>query len=306
MASHFEFEAIGTTWKIDINDGVDIPDSLNASSDESLLADIRERIDAFDKTYSRFRKDSLVADISRAAGEYRFPDDALPMMTLYKDLYDLTGGLVTPLVGRVLVDAGYDADYSLKPKSDIAAAPRWEDVMEYEHPFLRVKEPVFLDFGALGKGYLIDIVAGILRSRGLKNFTVDAGGDMSHVGAVTRVGLEDPEDTKKVVGVANLAGVGTGGAGADRSISLCGSAGNRRAWGKFHHIMNPKTAESPRHILGLWTVADNTMLADAMATALFFVGPDKLADKYRFECAILYADRSAVTSKGFPGSFFGA
>ncbi|HEU5114668.1 MAG TPA: FAD:protein FMN transferase [Candidatus Paceibacterota bacterium] len=290
MASHFEFEAIGTHWKIDIFD------RIPKEREHALLAAIHARIAEFDKAYSRFRDDSLVSEMARKGGEYRLPDDAKQMLDLYKELYDITDGLVTPLVGQVLVDAGYDAKYSLTPKSSIAPAKRWEDVLEYEFPMLRLKEPALLDFGALGKGYLIDIVAGIIRDSGVAGYLVDAGGDIAFRNSIEKpmiqVGLEDPQDMKKIVGAARISGE-----------SICGSAGNRRAWNKFHHIMNPKTVESPKHILGLWTVADTTLLADGLSTALFFVGPEKLA-KYRFEFAILFSDRSATQSKGFPGNFF--
>jgi len=73
--------------------------------------------------------------------------------------------------------------------------------------------------------------------------------------------------------------------------------------GKYHHIINPVTAESPRHILALWTVAETTLLADALSTALFFVEPDVL-HKYSFDYAILYADKTTRVSPSFPGYFF--
>jgi thiamine biosynthesis lipoprotein ApbE len=43
---------------------------------------------------------------------------------------------------------------------------------------VEVTHPVMLDFGAAGKGYLIDIVADILRQEQIESFCVDAGGDM--------------------------------------------------------------------------------------------------------------------------------
>ncbi len=288
MAKH-AFEAIGTTWKIDIRD------NIAPEKEKALLKVIMDCIDAFDKAYSRFRADSLVTEMSKKAGTYRLPDDALPMMTLYRELYEVTDGLVTPLIGQTIADAGYDATYSLKPKPSLGPAPRWDDVMEYVHPMLTLKTSALLDFGALGKGYLIDIVAGIIREHGVQNYTIDAGGDIAHRGdPALRVGLEDPQDFKKAVGVIDL-----------KNASMAGSAGNRRVWDRFHHIINPKTVESPRHILGLWTVADTTLLADGLSTALFFVGPEKLR-KYTFDFAILFADRSAAVSKAFPGSFFSA
>jgi thiamine biosynthesis lipoprotein len=290
MAAYVQFEAIGTTWKID------------ASKD--VLGVIKECIAEFDKAYSRFRPDSLVSEMARNAGthpiEYQLPDDAKPMMQLYREMYDLTGGLMTPLVGQVLVDAGYDANYSLEPKQSIPKAPAWDDVMSYDaaRNVLTMKKTAILDFGAIGKGYLIDIVAGLLRANGVTEYTVDAGGDIAHMsatGSALRIGLEDPSDATKALGVVEV-----------KNQSVCGSAGNRRAWDRFHHIINPEKVESPRHIAGLWTVAETTMLADALSTALFFVGPEKLVAKYKFEFAIVFADRSAVVSKGFPGSLFTA
>jgi len=296
MSTHFTFQAIGTTWDIDI------PLSLDPSREKNLLSAIKKRIDEFDRTYSRFREDSLVSLMAKKAGEYILPEDALLMMTLYREMYEATDGLMTPLVGQVLVDAGYDAAYSLQPKSEIKSAKNWDDVMSYEHPVLIIKEPVLLDFGAIGKGYLIDIVAAIIRDHGIKSYTINAGGDIaykSEADKALRIGLEDPKDVKKAVGVANIL-----------DMSMCGSAGNRRVWDRFHHIINPLTVESPKHILGLWTVAGSTALADALSTALFFMKPEdvekKLKTKYHFEYAIVYADGSARVSKSFPGNFFGA
>jgi len=280
------FKATGTSWR------VDIPDSTAQGVADDLFSRVKSRIEEFEEAYSRFRKDSIVGKISREAGEYRLPDDAAPMMSLYRELYEITGGLMTPLVGQVLVDAGYDPAYSLKPKETIMEAKSWDSALSYTHPVLRVKEPIQLDFGALGKGYIIDIVTGMIRKSGITEYTVDAGGDIATTKAL-RIGLENPENIKEVVGMAEV-----------RNQSICGSAGNRRAWGKYHHIINPKTTESPKHISALWVVAETTMLADALSTALFFVSVEKLREKYTFECAILFADKSAFITPKFPGKFF--
>ena len=256
MSAHFTFQAIGTSWVIDIPEDV--------LDEKQLLISIQKCIDKFDKTYSRFRSNSTVSQIAGKAGTYIFPDDAEPMFLLYRELYEINEGLITPLVGQVLVDVGYDAQYSLQPKDEIRKIKKWDEVMKYSHPILEVKEPIQLDFGAIGKGCLIDLVGEILRDKGINNYTINAGGDIAYKNShdkLLRVGLENPENTKEVVGVVEII-----------NKSVCGSAGNRRAWGKYHHIINPNTAESPKHILGLWVVADNTRLADGLTTALFFVG----------------------------------
>jgi len=282
MASQFSFEAIGTHWQIDIYQ------DLSGEQEGLVVSAVRERIELFEQTYSRFRKDSLVTAMATAAGMYTMPDDAEPLLSLYHELCLLTDGLVTPLIGNVLTDAGYDAYYSLQQKPEIKIAPAWDDVLDYRHPVLEIKKPTQLDFGAFGKGYLIDIVAGVLQQHGIAAFCVDAGGDMIHRNSEPlRVALEDPNDTSKAIGVVGL-----------RNKSLCGSAGNRRKWQNFHHIINPKELTSPQEILAVWVLADTTLLADALTTCLFFVSAEKLK-QYSFEYCLVRDDYSIERSNGF-------
>ena len=63
----FRFEAIGTHWRIDLREVLTPLDS------SLLLAAIMERIGVFDLAYSRFRGDSLVAEMSRKEGRYQLP-----------------------------------------------------------------------------------------------------------------------------------------------------------------------------------------------------------------------------------------
>ena len=75
-------------------------------------------------------------------------------------------------------------------------------------------------------------------------------------------------------------------------------------WAQFHHIINPDTLASPRHILATWVVSDTTLLADGLATALFFTPPQNLRNHFDFEYAIVYADGHAEVSPQFPAELF--
>lgn len=285
----FRFAAIGTEWTIDIFE----PLTDNLAGTVELA--VRERIAQFDAQYSRFRDDSLVTAMARKASTYTLPPDAQPLFDLYRDAYTLTDGAVTPLVGQLLSDAGYDAAYSLKPGT-LRRPPQWEEVLHYAYPQLTVRQPALLDVGAAGKGYLVDLVADVLRAYGVREFCVDAGGDMTYQNAADeplRVGLEHPAEPEHVIGVAEL----------PAGRSLCGSAGNRRAWAGLHHIMDPRTLASPHRIRAVWVTASNTMLADMLATCLFFVPPETLK-QYTFEYALVRDDLSLEHSAHFPASFF--
>lgn len=284
----FIFEAIGTRWVIDIID------RISKKEADALMTAVHDRIASFDAIYSRFRDDSLVTKMAEKAGTYTLPMDAQPLLLLYKKLYDLTHGAFTPFIGKTLEEAGYDAAYSLQSKT-LHKPPAWDDVLSYDAESIHIKKPVVFDIGAAGKGYLVDLVGGIIASHGIQSYCVDAGGDILYKTDASkrlRVGLEHPENVKQVIGVASI-----------HNQSICGSAGNRRKWGKFHHIINPHTLKSPTHIIATWVIADNALLADALATCLYFVEPDKLK-AFSFHYAIMYPDHSLKLSPDFPAEIY--
>jgi thiamine biosynthesis lipoprotein len=283
------FEAIGTRWVIDLFSPV------SAKKLQTVEATILRRINAFDQAYSRFRSDSLVTAMSKQAGKYELPPDAEPLLQLYRQLYEATDGAVTPLIGQSLSQAGYDANYSFIP-GKVDRTPAWDTVMKYKKPFLDVKQSVLLDFGAAGKGYLTDLVGEQLQEQGISNYCVNAGGDMVyHTSGTDRllVALEHPDDDQQAIGVANL-----------YNQSIAGSSGNRRAWQGYHHIMNPHTASSPTHLKAVWVVAENGLLSDGLATALFFASPQNLMQKFSFAYALVRNDNTLEYSKDFPADFF--
>lgn len=289
MASQFVFDAIGTKWVIDVFD------EISSQLEEKTLKLIKDRIEEFDKNYSRFRSDSLVTKISQTAGKYKLPSDAKSLIDLYKKLYKVTGGKVTPLIGNTMEEAGYDASYSLKSKT-LHTPPKWEEILDYKYPTLTLKKPVMLDFGAAGKGYLVDIVGKILTNNNLNSFCIDAGGDIlykTNSQKSIKVGLENPHDLNQVIGVVELI-----------NMSICGSAGNRRSWGEFNHIIDPVKLISPTNIVATWVIADNALTADGLSTALFFEKGEKLQKHFNFEYLILNADYSMEKSNNFPGEVF--
>jgi thiamine biosynthesis lipoprotein len=286
---HLQFEAIGTHWVVDL---FQPPSSI---LEEKILEQIMNLIEKYDQVYSRFRADSLVTQMSQVAGTYELPEGGERLLELYYDLYQKTQGKFTPLVGQALVDAGYDAEYSLQPKK-ISIVPPWEEVISFSGRTLTLKKPGLLDFGAGGKGDLVDFVGNEFIKNGVTNFCVDAGGDIlqrSSTGKKLKIGLENPLNTEEVIGVAQLS-----------NASICGSAGNRRRWQGFHHIIDPTTRTSVENVLAVWVMADNALLADALATCLFFVPASELLQYYQFEYLLLDDQSRLEKSTSFPAEFF--
>lgn len=273
MPARLRLDAIGTRWSIDT------PEPLGAE----VVAAIRERIDAYDRAWSRFRDDAAIAPLARAAGEVRMPPESAELATLYRRLHDVTDGAVTPLVGASLERLGYGpggvADTGLAPE----APPAWDDVLRWEGTTIRASAPLVVDVGAAGKGQLVDLVGDVLDAHGIHDRVVDASGDLRHAGSgdrgrATRVALEDPRALGHAIGVVEVEGE-----------AFCASAGNRRRWGGRHHILDGRTGAPTEEVIGTWVIAERAMVADAMATALSFAPVGLLARHWSFEHARMYA-----------------
>lgn len=279
------FEAIGTSWRV----------VSAVSGDPAVQRRIADHCGHVDATWSRFRADSPVQRLAKASGTHRFPESSRPLIDLYRSLYYATGGAVTPLIGAALEHLGYDADYALRRRPGSAETPSWDDVLAVDGTTVTTDRPVVLDVGAAGKGFLIDGLATILQQSGADEYLIDGSGDLLHRGSEScRVGLEHPLDPTLAIGVADL-----------RNAALGASAVNRRQWGAgLHHIVDPATGEPATGTLASWVVADTAMLADGLATALFFTPASVLARHFRFSYVRMAADGSVDWSTDFPGELF--
>ncbi|KQR47528.1 hypothetical protein ASF87_00660 [Microbacterium sp. Leaf161] len=278
----WRFDAIGTLWEIETS--------------HELGADDRERVGAeierFDQEWSRFREDSSVTRVGRDGGSISSPD-AGAMLDAYRDLSRASSGAVNPLVAESLDALGYDASYSLVASSPIAAPADWTDRVRWTAEEATASAPALLDVGALGKGRLVDLVAGVLADVP-GDLVVDAGGDMRVRGDVVRVGLEHPYDPTKAIGVIEL-----------QDAALCASAINRRAWGDgLHHVLDARTGVPVRTWAATWAIAPEAMRADAVATALFFDDGPELAASWGVEWVRMTTDGRAERSPGCPAQLF--
>jgi FAD:protein FMN transferase len=278
------FEAIGTAWTVE--------------TDQPLPDDIRTRVDAeivaFDRAWSRFRDDSVVSALARAGGAVPAPADTALMLGMYAELDAATSGAVNPLVGDALARLGYDARYSFAAGEPVAAPADWREHLTWDERMLRLAAPATIDVGALGKGRLVDRVAGLVRSAVGGAVVVDASGDLAVHGRTERVGLEHPLHRDRAIGVWEIS-----------DAALCASATNRRAWGDgLHHVLDARTGVPIRAYSATWAVADTAMRADALATALFFDGGPELAARWGAQWVRVRTDGAVEWSPGCTAEVF--
>lgn len=282
MVALWRFDAIGTRWEIETVDTLD----------HDVQSRVHALIDAFDRTWSRFRADSTVTRLAQTGGTAQAPD-AVAMLDAYRDVAAATGGAINPLVGESISALGYDAAYSFVAGAPRAAPTEWTRILSWSSEELSLRSPALIDVGALGKGHLVDLVR-VELSDIAGDVTVDAGGDLAVRGAGVRIGLEHPLDPTKAIGIATI-----------QDQALCASAINRRAWGDgLHHVLDARTGAPVRTWAATWAIAPTAMQADAVATALFFDGGAALAQRWGVEWVRVSTDGRAERSENAPVELF--
>lgn len=285
----FAYDSMGSRWQVSVWDKLP-PGKLEALEKEVMAASA-----AFDETYSRFKRTSLIWELADRTGTFEVPADLVAMLRMYLALYDASGRKLNPLIGHAISDLGYDDTYSLTPRETVRSTPDLaEAVAIVDETHIELRRPGLLDLGALGKGFFVDRIARMLDAHGTERYLVDGSGDVRYRGEEPiTVGLEDPGDSTRVIGTATVS-----------SGAVCASGTNRRQWRDLHHIIDPHESLPTRGIRATWAVARTAALADGLASCLFFARPETLRTQFPMEYCVLYDDGAAVTSPGFPGTLF--
>ncbi|WP_138442553.1 FAD:protein FMN transferase [Sinomonas susongensis] len=257
----FAFDALGTRFEV----------RTTRQLGPGVRQELLRETERFDWVWSRFRPDSLVAQMRANGGRWDMPAESEQLARLYARLYRVTQGAMSPWIGSSLERLGYGPHYELVPTGAPEPAPLWDDDHVWDGVVVVLAHPAVLDIGAAGKGLLVDRLGTILDDAGHDAYVVDGSGDILHAGAdPIRAALEHPYDPEEAIGVVELA-----------RGALCASAGNRRAWGDgFHHLLDARTGAPVRSIVATWAMAADAMTADALATALFVAPGAVLAAEF--------------------------
>jgi FAD:protein FMN transferase len=140
-----------------------------------------------------------------------------------------------------------------------------------------------IDLGGIAAGYGVDRAVAVLREWGIVDAFVNVGGDIYALGRsqdeeAWNVGIRSPGDPTQLVGVHAL---------SDGAIATSGDYEQGFTYGgrRYHHIMDPSTAEPRRSTLHSVTITAQTCIeADAATTAVFGWAPDA-AQRLLNECS---------------------
>jgi thiamine biosynthesis lipoprotein len=219
---------------------------------------------------SRFSMDSEVHRLIATVGAPTAVSDVLfETARLAIALAEETEGAFDPTVGRMMEQRGFDREY--RSGSAIATAvadgpASYRDVeIDVDNRTITLHRPLVLDLGAVAKGFAVDMAARELAH--LEHFAIDAGGDLylagtnAH-GAPWSVGIRHPRrhaETIETITVSNAA--------------VCTSGDYLRVTTSGHHIIDARRNTQASSLASVTVVAPLAMIADALSTAAFVLGP---------------------------------
>jgi thiamine biosynthesis lipoprotein len=218
---------------------------------EAVIVRAEDWFHRVDAECSKFKNESDVMRVSRGAGR---PVEVSPLVfecvQFALAIAAATGGAFDPTVGSP------DAT--------------WRDVaLDEAQRTITLKHPLVLDLGGVAKGLAIDLAAKELAP--LENFAIYAGGDLFLAGTNAQgepwsVGVQHPRSSDEIIEVLHLS-----------DTAVCTSGDYERG----AHIVEPRTGTPAAALASVTVVAPSAMVADALGTAAFVLGPADGAELLR-------------------------
>jgi len=287
----FDFEAIGTGWFIDIDGVLELESENHSQQIISLTHD-------FEESYSRFKDTSLVGQLNKNKILQNPTVEFLEMLKLAEELKEVTQGAFDVMIGKRLSDLGYDKSLSFK---ETKSTDLNENFIKIEANCIKIGADSVLDLGGIGKGYLIDKVSMFIKSKGYKQFSVNAGGDIYSFGTQDKsFYLENPFDTTQAIGEIVL-----------KEGGIACSSASKRNWKandkQVHHLINMKSQMPVDDISAVFTYGKTTTNADLGSTAIFVldknVWPD-IAKLLNIEYLVVFSSGKYFQTQAYPGRMY--
>lgn len=282
---------------------IEVPDrGEGVTRDAGRLVDRALRwFNVVESTCSRFDPDSELRRLCEQPGR-AVPSSDLLFRTVQFAVAVAreTGGAFDPTIGAEMVAQGFDTAFrsgSRTARSTEREGATYRDVLlDAPTRAIMLQRPLLLDLGAVAKGLAIDMAARELAP--LRHFVVEAGGDLyasGHRGdgLPWRVGIRHPRQRDGLL--ASIAAT---------DIAVCTSGDYERIGRNGgHHIIEPRRGGPAGGVASATVLAPTAMVADALATAAFVLGPAAgiaLLERHGVEGMIVTAALERVTTLDFP------
>ena len=235
--------------------------------------------DRIDHQMSRYREDSELSRVNREAadGPVEVSDSLFTVLQQAMRISELSNGAFDISFGSV----GYLYDYRARQQPSDEELAEGLAKVNYRSVVLDpgantvrfLDEGVRLDLGGIAKGYAVDRGIDILKSFGIRQARLSAGGDLRLLGDKRGkpwiVGIRDPRSESRNAMVLPLTDVAVSTSGDYERFFFDDS--NERV----HHILSPATGKPVEGVQSVTILGDHSITTDGLSTAVFVLGAAK-------------------------------
>lgn len=290
-----EGETMGTTYHITYFD----PSKRNFKNEvDSLLQVFNQSLNTYlpSSEISIFNKGKLL--------EFDLPF-FLPVLQKSQEVFQLSEGTFDPTVMPLVNAWGFGPGKKLDVDSikidSIKKFVGFDKIHFNADSLWKEDYRVQLDFSAIAKGYGVDEVARLIRSKGVENIFVEIGGEISTLGKNIKsdrpweAGILDPGSTYDNQVFKAYVSLN------ERSMATSGNYFNfyEENGKKYSHTIDPLSGYPvQREILSASVFADDCMTADAWATAFMVMGHRKAIDLLEkhpeLDAFLIYSEENGI------------
>jgi FAD:protein FMN transferase len=246
----------------------------------SAFESVFREFDRLDGLMSVWREGSDVLRLNAAAGDRAVPvsPEVLEVLRIAHQVSEWTAGKFDVTFGALtdLWRFDHDQDNRMPAASEVARRLplvdyRALEIDERAGTAVLKRTGMRVHLGGIGKGYAVDRAVALLREKGLRDFMIQAGGDL-YVGGRRgdrpwRLGIRDPR------GAADQSF-----AAIDLSDGTLSTSGDYERFffkdgRRYHHILDLDAGAPARGCRSVTLVSDRAVLADALAKGVFVLGP---------------------------------
>ncbi len=274
----------------------------------TAVAEAYDRMEAIEAATDHRKEDSVLAALRRGE-RVTLSGDLRAVFASAMMIARESSGAFDPTMGKVVSLWGFDMDTPRLPlEQELRNSLK---TVGFEKVTLagtiKAGSPVWLDLGGVAKGYAVDEAVKVLKEQGVSAGIVNAGGDLKAFGRKPggkrwRIGVQAPDDYQDLVGVLEIA---NGAVATSGDYERYFETGGKR----YHHILDPGTGYPARSGLRSVTIiASDCLLADALSTAIFVMGPEKGLELVKGRDgvhAVLVLETGEVLTTGGVGSEVG-
>lgn len=232
---------------------------------QSLFAAMEAEVRRLEQKYSRYRDDSVTAEINTGAGRssaVKLDQETAKLLQFADLLYQQSDGLfdITSGVFRRVWDFRAQRIPSQAAIDEVRAQVGWSQCLLDDESFRLPRAGMEIDFGGFVKEYAVDACVGIGTANSTVSGLVDLSGDVGVFGAGPpwRIGIQHPRQDSAISCIELSAGCLASSGDYERYFE----AGGKR----YCHIINPESGYPVQGCQGVSVLAPQCIVAGGLAT----------------------------------------